>query len=512
MTSRIGIPQIQEAALTGHGGAPTPVLVVHSSASNEMTVRIVVDPARMGAFIQLLPGPSFGDIDGRRLGDILVDAGIVHGVDAFGLSTYCQMQNAPSPFEGFFQVAQGDPMRKGEDGSIEFHVLPTAAAPRYDQTNEGSIDFRQLNLIENCFAGQRVATVIPPGAGREGKDVFGLAVAATPGSAVKAMPGPGVLLNPNGRDFSSEIEGRLIYENGILSVSPILEIAHDIDYSVGNIDFIGKVVINGSLLDGFSIRGKRGVEIRGEMGSAAVESEGGVTITGGVKGRGTALIRCAELKVRYLDDAKVEASGDVAVEKEILHSVVRSLGRISIPRGTILGGEMWGFQGIEAGTIGSEMGVTTRVFAGLNWTDESKLAEVRAKIAELGDRVRSSKEILEPLLTQPDISTQFGPGQKSMIADLISELRNLRDSLGRLIEERESIVSRRQTGRVPQINVLDELFIGVVIRFSQAPQEIKDSVKGPLSVVYDEARDAHNLRPLFKLTPARQPEPAPPEE
>ncbi|MDR0361736.1 MAG: FapA family protein [Planctomycetota bacterium] len=509
MTARHAQPQVSEATLAGRGGEPFPVVVAHSSANNEMSVRIVVEPTRMAAFIRLAPGPSFSGLSQDRLRDVLIDAGIVHGVDAIGLATYVLMQNSATPFDGYFQIAQGDPMRRGEDGSIEFHVLPTAAAPRYDQTDEGSIDFRQLNLIENCFAGQRVATIIPPGAGRAGKDVFGGVVPASPGAPAQVAAGPGVILNPNGKDFSSEIEGRLVHENHVLSVSPTLEIAHDIDYSVGNIDFVGKVVVNGSLLDGFSIKGKRGVEIRGEMGSATVESEGEVTIVGGVKGRGNAVIKCGSLKVRYIDDSTVEATGDVVSEKEILHSVVRSLGKVSIPRGTILGGEVWGFQGVEAETIGSEVGVNTRIMAGLNWTDENKLAEVRAKIAELSDRVRSAKQILEPLLNLPDASAQFDLEQKSMIADLISELRNLRDALAFLVEERESIVSRRQAGRVPQINVLRELNMGVVVRFSQISHEIKDAVKGPVSVVHDELRETQCIRSLFNLAPVRDPEPRP---
>lgn len=494
--------------LRGLKGAPEAALLLHASSSLERDVKIVCSPDRIRAYIRVIRGTAFKPLTEAGVVELLASAGIGSGVDATGISAFIALVNAAAPFEGFFQIARSSPMRRGEDGSIEFHVQPTAAVPRYDQSDSGSIDFKQLNLIENCFAGQRVATIVPPGPGRSGVDIFGGAIPAEPGRPVKLTAGPGVTIHPNGRDFTSEIEGRLIHEGDELSVSPVLEIAKTIDYSVGNIDFIGKVVVNGALLDGFSVSGKRGVEIRGDMGAATVLSEGDVAIGGGVKGKGAGFISCMKLKARYIDDSTVEASGDVSVEKEILHSTVKSLGKVSIPRGSILGGEVWGFRGVETDVIGSEMGVATKIVAGLNWTDENKLAEVRGKAAELSDRVQSSKMILDPLFAVPDITAQLSLDQKSMIADLILELRNLRDGLAQLLEEKERIMSRHQEGRVCQINVLSTVHMGASVRFTEVESEIKDLIKGPLSITQDVSGRTCKIGGMFNLAPENDPKPS----
>ncbi len=477
-----------DLTIPGFQGRPTPVRTLYLAKRAEAAIHLVATPDNMHVYLQLLPGPDFNPVAAEDLAELLHSAGVSVGIDDYGLKLYASIQNSDKPFDGFFQVAKGEPAHNGEDSYIEFHVQPSAAVPHYDENDSGSIDYKQLNLLENCFASQRIATIIPPGQGKPGRDAFGTPIPPEPGKPLEIKAGPGVMISDNGRDFTSEIKGRVIYEKGTISVSPVLEISHGIDYSVGNLDFVGKIVVNGSLLDGFSIRGKRGVEINGDCGAANVVSEGEVIIRGGVKGRGSAKILCRGLQARYIDNANVEASGDVVVNKEILHSSIKTLGKVSIDHGAILGGEIWAFQGVEAESIGSEIGVPTLVVSGLSWTDEKDLLEVRGQIAEYDERVQAAKILLEPLLTAPSISARLGLDQKSIIADLVGELRMLRDALSDLTEEKDRIVNRQKNGQACQINVVKELFVGVNVRFTEISDTIKDTVKGPLSVIQDVTR------------------------
>lgn len=475
--------------LRGGGGKPFRVRTLFYENNPDWEVRLVSSPDRMRAYIKLTPGPHFSGVAAAILKDVVAAGGVTTGVVDAALSLYAAQQSSPQPTQEYYQVARGRPMRKGEDGAIEFHVQPTSMMPRYDETESGSIDFKQLNLLENCFAGQRVASILPPGPGRPGTDIFGGEIPAQPGKPVSVVTGPGVAASANGRDFTSEIEGRLVYEKGALSVSPLLEINRDVDYSVGNVDFIGKVVVRGSLLDGFYVNAKQGVEVTGDVGAARITSRGNVKITGGVKGKNAAIIACRNLAAHYVDDATVEATGDVAVTKEIMNSSVKALGRVSIPAGSIVGGYVCGFKGVETESVGSEMGVPTRIAAGINWTDENKMAEIRAKIAEYLDRAQSAQVLLEPLLGDLDISARLGVEQKTLLSEVIAELRELRESLSNLLDERARIGGKRQVGSVSQLNVKRVAHMGVSVRFTVVDGELKDTVKGPLSVVQDESAD-----------------------
>ena len=477
-----------DVSLLGVGGVPEPAQTLYYDMTPDRETHMVVARDNMRVYLKIIPGAVFSGVSVEDVVSLLADAGVKVGIIGPGVSLFVAMQNSAAPYDGYFQVARGEPMRKGVDGSIEFHVQPTSLAPRYDENDSGGIDFKQLNLIENCFAGQRVASILPPGPGRAGTDVFGGEIPPVPGNPINIRAGAGVVISASGREFTSEIEGRVVYEDGILSVSPELVVDRDVDYSVGNIDFVGRIVVKGSLLDGFYINAKQGVEITGEMGAARISTDGDVTITGGVKGKSAAIITCRSLKARYLDEVVVEASGNVTVENEIINSSVKALGRLSIPGGGVIGGDVCGFLGIDAGSLGSDMGVATWVMAGLNWTDENKMEEIRGRIAEYLDRVQSSRVLLEPLF-EADITALLSAEQKSMLSEVISELRDIRENLSELLREREGVAGRKQDGMVNQINVQKQLHHGVTVRFSKAEEEIQDSVKGPVTLAQDAAGD-----------------------
>lgn len=499
MTTTPDIPLDKaDTELAGLDGAPLAACSLYYDRPPGYEVRVVYTPDRMRAYMKLTPGPG-ESISSSQILEVLREAGVTSGIIRTAVELYAALQSSAKPVKDYVQLARGEPMRLGEDGSIEFHVQPTAPQARYDANPDGVIDYKQLNLIENCFAGQRVATTLPPGPGRPGLDIFGDVIPAIPGSPINVQAGPGVIISSNGRDFTSDIEGRVTYEDGLISVSPVLEILHDIDYSVGNVDFVGKVVVKGNLLDGFYINARKGVEISGDMGAARITSDGDVKIAGGVKGKSAALIACRKCSARYIDDATVEAAGDVSVTKEIMNSVVLSLGRVSIPEGSIIGGEVCGFQGVEADTLGSEMGVPTSVVAGVNWADENQLAGIRERITDYLDRTQSSQVLLGPLLDSKDILAKLGAEEKTMLSELISELKDLRDELAVELEERGKINSHRQDGMVNQINVRKMVNQGVDVRFSLIEHQVKDAVKGPVSITQDEARKAAKFASLVSL-------------
>lgn len=476
--------------VTGPDGLSVPMRTLYHDVSAERELRIVVTPDRMRVYIRHIPGALFSGISREAIVELLHGLGVVSGLIDPGLNLFVSMQNSPTPLDCFVEIARGEPPRKGEDATVEFHVQPTSYEARYDVADDGQIDYKQLNLIENCFVGQRVATVIPPGPGRPGSDVFGMVVPPISGSHVVLNPGRGIVVSANGREYTSEMEGRLVYEHNVLSVNGTLEITRDIDLSVGNVDFVGRVVVKGSLLDGFYINAKRGVEISGDMGAARITSEGDVKIAGGVKGKSVAAIACRDLNAHYIDDATVEATGDVLVTKEIMSSSVQAIGRVVVSNGAIIGGVVCGFRGVEADTIGSDMGVSTRIVSGLDWTAENKKADIRARVAEYLDRIQSSGVLLEPLFNDSEIAGRLGTDQKSMLSELIAELRDIREHLVELLDERAAIGGHRQEGMTDQVNVKKIVHMGVQVRFSQVDGEVKDAIKGPLSLTPDSTSGA----------------------
>jgi hypothetical protein len=124
-------------------------------------------------------------------------------------------------------------------------------------------------------------------------------------------------------------------------------------------------VARGGVLDGFRVRASKDVAIGGLVGSATVEAGGDILIRGGVNGRGKAhLAAGGRLEARYLHGARVEAGGDVTVQVECIDSLVQAGGRVHVQKGGIIGGRAGAAGDLQAGFLGSEMCVDTRIAAG----------------------------------------------------------------------------------------------------------------------------------------------------
>ena len=52
-------------------------------------------------------------------------------------------------------------------------------------------------------------------------------------------------------------------DSGKISIKPELTISGDLDFRYGNIDFIGKVIVSGDVLQGLNIKAGKGIEVRG---------------------------------------------------------------------------------------------------------------------------------------------------------------------------------------------------------------------------------------------------------
>lgn len=493
-----GESDFMQIAVKGYQDEQLALRLLADDVNDERRLCILASQDGMHAYAMTTPGSKFVQLNREEVMAAIAGSGVVFGVSEEGVTLYLSLVNGEKSFAGCFEIASGKPVRNGEDGTMEFHVQPTGMDPKYDRNDDGGVDFKQLNLIENCFAGQRVASILPPGQGRPGRDVFGAEILPAPGAETAVTAGPGVRQSSNGRDFTSEIEGRLVYEEGKLAVSPLLEINHDIDYSVGNVDFVGKVIIRGALLDGFYVSAKKGVELHGDVGAGRINSEGDVTISGGIKGKSAAMISCRSLSARYIDDAAVEATGNVVAAKEIINSSVKALGRVTVASGAIIGGEVCGFQGVEADTLGSDMGVNTHIMSGLDWTKENKKDDIRRRIAEYMERVQSAKMVLDRIFADKELSQNLSDEHKTVLSDISAELRDIREAMSALLEERARIDSGRLAGTVNQINVRKKAYTGVLARFADADNQIKDSIKGPVSLVPG-ARVGMETKPLTPL-------------
>ncbi|HLO01871.1 MAG TPA: FapA family protein [Symbiobacteriaceae bacterium] len=365
-------------------------------------------------------------------------------------------------------VARGVPPQPGQDAVVQIDDRLTLPGGTPAMKDDGSVDFFALGLVRNVAEGTVLIKKDPPTKGVNGMAVTGAQLSAPDGKDYVFKPAKGVRVTPDGLSLIAEVAGHAVMaRDSTVSVLPIFEIMGDVDTSVGNIEFVGTVVVRGSIHSGFTVRAGQNVEVWGGIEGAVVEAGGDIIVRYGIQGasRGR-VVAGGKIQCKFLENADVRCRRDLLVVDGILHSRVRSGGKIQLVgrRGAIMGGQVKAAEEIATRYLGTPQATLTEVEVGAAPELRDEYETCRKELAEAQENVRKSQQIVAALREQEAKQPTLFNEQKRQA--LMRTLRSMYHFQG-LIEqytarkaELEESLSSINSGR---IRVLDTAYPGVRI-------------------------------------------------
>ncbi|MCL2539035.1 MAG: FapA family protein [Oscillospiraceae bacterium] len=294
--------------------------------------------------------------------------GIVFGVDEAEIESFAEGDNMLREL----RVASGERPVKGEDGSVELnYVLGNKGKPK--ERDDGTVDFKDLEIVNNVSVGDVIFKVHLPTEGIDGKDVFGAVVKAKPGNMPSVPGGDKVSLSDDGTAVISRADGNLSIRGDVVFIDEIFKV-DDVGVETGNIDFNGAVIINGSVHEGFSVRAKSDITINGIVEGATVHSGGNLLVKLGINGMNKADIFAeGNITSGFIESATVKCGGNLFADT-ILNSRVKvgEVVRLRGKRGALLGGECVAGEAINVKTIGSDKHIRQDVSIRPRWYEYEK--------------------------------------------------------------------------------------------------------------------------------------------
>ena len=302
-------------------------------------------------------------------------------------------------------VAHGTAPLDGDDARFESQ-LPEITDCRPKENSDGSVDYREISMFFTVKPDTPLLRKIPFTLGAAGTAVTGKIIPAQPGrDLVFAMPLVGVKFDAADENILlAAIGGHAVrFEHGA-RVDPVIELKN-VDVSSGNIDFDGTVNVSGDVASGLRIRTSGDIFVAGTVEGATLEAGGNIKVNKGVIGRGelrqddnspgTGLARLkasGSVQARFVENALIEARGDVLVDELLAHCEVVAEGAVAVGRdkkmkGHILGGSITAAHGITALVVGSAAGIRTKLEAGISRSLRKDLDQARELIiAKCGER------------------------------------------------------------------------------------------------------------------------------
>ena len=358
----------------------------NESESDEMDIHIEISSDQLKAYITFFPSDEPEDQLVRRIMKSLEDAGVRYGIRYDNMNKWLKSRE---PVEGGV-VAEGAPPEDGVDAHIEFQFRPDVKKTP-ELLEDGRVDHHQLNLIQGIKKGELLAEIIPATPGRPGVTVTGRYLTHHSGKdEISIVAGKDVSVSEDKLKFYAACDGHIIWEINILSVYPIYSVKHDVDYSTGNIEYSGNVVVNGNVRTGFKIFAEGDIEIFGGVeGSHIVSEKGSVWIHKGVQGVDRCFIKAEkDVASRFIERAEVIAFRDIYADEDILHSNISAGRSIDLRAGTgqVIGGVLRAQKEIHVRRAGSESATRTELRI-----EHIKAQTYREEISKINSNVLSTQ-------------------------------------------------------------------------------------------------------------------------
>jgi len=401
--------------------------------------------------------------------------GIVHGLLHDHIRLICK-----EPIQYMnrkIEVAKGQPAGKGIDGSVVF--VDVEEKQRDSDTSDSEvIDFKQVTKLDNVKRGQLIARLNPPQAGAAGLTVTGETVPGVMGKPARFKVGKNVVVNGEGDLMYSAIDGLIsLTDKDKINVFPVFEVKGDVDYRVGNIDFVGTVVIRGNVLTGFKVNAAGDIRVIGGVEGADLSSGGSIEITGGIMASGKGQIAATQnIKCSFIQDAHITAGGDVHVTQSILHSMVKAGQKVicDSSKGLIVGGVIQAGDGVSAKTIGNAMSTATTIEVGVHPEHREEQVNIRASIKEQTENLDRTEKALV-ILDQLAASGKLTPDRLAMRQKLIHTKNQTVVLVNDLKERMLQIEKQLENSESATVAIKNQVFGGVKIVIGRYTRYIKDS-------------------------------------
>lgn len=447
------------------------------SEYEEEKIEVRISPDRLTAEINIFPGSaSPGELLLERSRDALASLGV-------GLETVDGdlLEQALENRGKWAAVAFGTPPVDGVDAFLEVYVETERNAPAGLENEEGAVDHKDLGIIHNVWKDQEIAVKIPMQEGTDGTDVTGKPLKAKRAKETNIIAGPNTLLSEDGLVLKAGEDGHLVRVGNKFSIITLFEVPGDVDYSTGNLDFAGSIIIRGSVKNDFSVRAGKGVEIKGVVEAAHISSDGDIHLGSGVMGMGKGLIESGEsIFAEHVDQCTLKAGKDLFFRQALMHcdiEVGSSIRLVEGGKGYISGGVLKAGAEVECLSLGAEMGTRTAVHVGVS----PDLLEKRKQLMSGKEELETKQQLIEKnllYLTRLMKEKGLDENHKAMALKFAGLQKTIGEQLGRidsLITDIENAInSNRQKGNV---KVWNTCYPGVAITIRKDTLIVKEALE-----------------------------------
>ena len=445
-------------------------------SKDEMKGNIVVSPPSMSG-----SEASFDMIKRAILQQGVVDACIKE--DKIREFVDTPVYNVP------FEVAEAIQPVDGHDAYISYNFETDPKKLKAQVDEEGKVDYKKLNNIQNVIADQPLAQKIPAERGKGGKTLFGRYLEAKNGKDIQIQLGANVKLDRDGVTIKAEIDGEVMLVNGKVTVEPV-KYLDAVNVKTGDVKFVGTVVIKGNVQEGYKVEATN-IEVNGIVDKSRLEATGNIIVRQGIFGKGEGFIKAGKsLWAKFINDTTVEVEDNVIVSDSIVNSSVTAMKNIVLrgKKAQIIGGHLMATEEICARKVGSPGGGTETILeVGVDPRAKKRLEELQNMQAKATKEYENCDLDIQTLEQQKKLRKKLPQEKEEKLKTLKERCEQISEELEKMTDEINKIQEHlRDLKAIGKVKVEGDVYAGVKIYIRDVLDEVKIDTKG-VTFYYDKA-------------------------
>ncbi|WFA08418.1 FapA family protein [Tissierella sp. Yu-01] len=442
--------------------APQPVdaIIKISISNNKLEAVLNIEPPKNDG-----KGPNIQDIRTS-----LNNMGITYGINDTLLRDICDKP----VYNKDIIIARGTEPTSGKDATYEI-LFKTEKDFRPKEKEDGTVDFHNLEIVENIKKNQVLCTITPATEGIDGISITGEKIPSVPGKPIPNLLGKNTKLNEDETAILSTIDGQVDFIARKIHVNETLFIKGNVDISTGNIKAIGNIIIKGSVSPGFVVEAKGNIEVDGTISSATLKAGGNIILRRGVVG---SKLHCeGDFTSKFIENSNVFVKGDIKAAY-IMNSNIKC-GKTLQTMGSkskIVGGTCIAGENIQTRFIGSSAAVRTFLEIGTDSNNIEKQQKLLKEIPLLENKLNSLKSLIS-LLQQYDTANRLTPDKKRMYEDALYSYKEVNSLLINGKQELQQIDESVKAKGYGRIICTDTVFPGTSIKIGPFQMKVRDSMQ-----------------------------------
>lgn len=396
---------------------------------NNVIVTISQDEYQAFISVTQLPGVS---LNLTELGPLLRKHGVIYGLKREALMNIVDWYRNKVAIKDVL-IAEGVKPFEGEPAEVEFK-FEMSTKPKEDES--GKIDYREISTIINVKKDQLLAVkkrMVKP---VNGTTVTGKETKFTDIPDIPLWVGQNVIKQDKGDHsyYKAAMDGALKHELNTLSVFPVLDVAEDVDFNVGNINFKGDVKIGRDVLPDFKVIADGSISIWGSAIACQLNAGKSIEVRTGIVGKNKGeAIAGEDIIATFVENAKLKAKLNIIVKNGIIGSEVYCDGilKVEAPRSRIVGSSLRAAKSIFLRNAGSRFDTSTEMITGIDPIKEQEYFKIKKF---LDTKVNEAKEIEKKYGRQVLEKKQISSSAPKKTRDDLNKWELLRSEIATVIQ------------------------------------------------------------------------------